>query len=145
MQWPNRCLTSTIWAVVRLTLKIFDLTWHNRLYDPEDKMQWPEVRNAYPDQWLVIEALEAHTTSDRQRILDRLAVVDRCPDGAAAFQAYRRLHQQYPQREFYSSTPATKSWNRGAPWLGIRRAMKLSLRHNLPFLTVAVAYQGASS
>jgi len=34
-------------------------------------MQWPEVRNAYPDQWLVIEALEAHTTPDRQRILDR--------------------------------------------------------------------------
>ena len=65
-------------------------------------MQWPEIRNAYPDQWLVIEALEAHTTPDRQRILDRLAVVDRCPDGATAFQAYRRLHQQYPQREFYS-------------------------------------------
>ena len=84
-------------------------------------MQWPEVRNAYPDQWLVIEALEAHTTSDRQRILDRLAVVDRCPDGAAAFQAYRRLHQQYPQRELYSlHTSREKLEIRESRWLGIR-------------------------
>ena len=41
-------------------------------------MKWPEVRNAHPDQWVVIEALEAHTTPDRQRVLDRLAVVDTC-------------------------------------------------------------------
>ena len=86
-------------------------------------MQWPEIRNAYPDQWLVIEALEAHTTPDQQRILDRLAVVDRCPDGAAAFQAYRSLHQQYPQREFYSvHTSNEELMIEERPWLGIRRA-----------------------
>ena len=86
-------------------------------------MQWPEIRNAYPDQWLVIEALEAHTTPDRQRILDRLAVVDRCPDGAVAFQAYRRLHQQYPQREFYSVHTSKEELEiEERRWLGIRRA-----------------------
>jgi hypothetical protein len=86
-------------------------------------MQWPEVRNAYPDQWLVIEALEARTTPDQQRILDRLAVVDRCPDGAAAFQAYRRLHQQYPQREFYSVHTSKEELEiEERRWLGIRRA-----------------------
>jgi hypothetical protein len=31
---------------------------------------WSEVRKAYPDQWLVVEALEAHTEG-HQRLLDR--------------------------------------------------------------------------
>jgi hypothetical protein len=33
-------------------------------------MIWPEVRKAYPDQWPVVEALEAHTEG-HQRLLDR--------------------------------------------------------------------------
>ena len=28
-------------------------------------MNWPQVRKAYPDQWLVIEALEAHTEDNQ--------------------------------------------------------------------------------
>ena len=86
-------------------------------------MQWLEIRRAHPDQWLVIEALEAHTTPDRQRVLDRLSVIDTCTDGAAAFQAYRRLHQQYPQREFYS-VHTSKEWLdiEERRWSGIRRA-----------------------
>ena len=85
-------------------------------------MQWPEIRKVYPDQWLVIEALEAHTTPDRHRVLDRLAVVERCLDGAAAFQSYRRLHHQYPQREFdpvHTSREELKIEERR--WVGIRR------------------------
>lgn len=85
-------------------------------------MQWPEIRKTYPDQWLVIEALEAHTTADRHRVLDRLAVVDRCLDGATAFQPYRRLHHQYPQREFYSvHTSKEELVIEDRRWIGIRR------------------------
>jgi hypothetical protein len=57
-------------------------------------MLWAEIRQAYPNQWLIIEALEAHTTPDKQRHLDCLTVVDTCPDGSAALQRYRYLHQQ---------------------------------------------------
>jgi hypothetical protein len=64
-------------------------------------MQWPEIRKAYPDQWLIIEALEAHTTPDNRRQLDKIAVIEHCPDGSAAMESYRRLHQQYSGREFY--------------------------------------------
>jgi hypothetical protein len=64
-------------------------------------MLWAEIRQAYPNQWLIIEALEAHTTPDKQRHLDCLAVLDKCPDGSAALQRYRHLHQQYSLREFY--------------------------------------------
>ena len=63
-------------------------------------MKWMQVRTAYPDQWLVIEALEAHT-EQRQRILDRIAVVETCPDGRSAMHCCRELHRHYPQREFY--------------------------------------------
>ncbi len=84
-------------------------------------MQWPEIRRTFPDHWLVIEALEAHTTPDRQRVLDGLAVVDTCPDGAAAFQAYRHLHQRYPQREFYPLQTSREELDiRESRWLGIR-------------------------
>ena len=64
-------------------------------------MLWAEIRQAYPDQWLIIEALEAHTTSDKQRHLDCLAMIDTCFDGSSALQRYRHLHQPYPLREFY--------------------------------------------
>jgi hypothetical protein len=84
-------------------------------------MQWSDIRAAYSDQWIVIEALEARTTPDRQRILDRLSVMDTCTDGAAAFQAYRRLHQQYPQRELYFLHTSREALDiRESRWLGIR-------------------------
>ena len=64
-------------------------------------MQWPEICRSHPDTWLIVEALEAHTTPDSRRRLDRLTVVEECPDGKAAMKRYRLLHQQYPEREFY--------------------------------------------
>ncbi len=63
-------------------------------------MRWSEVRTAYPNQWLVIEALEAHSEA-HQRLLDRVAVVETCDDGTAAMACYNQLHRQHPQREFY--------------------------------------------
>lgn len=50
-------------------------------------MQWSDIRNAYPNEWLIIEALQAHTSSTYQRLLDKIAVVERCVDGTAAMQA----------------------------------------------------------
>ena len=64
-------------------------------------MSWPEIRKSHPDQWLIIEALEAHTTDDHQQALDRMAVIETCIDGSAALCSYRNLHKEYPRREFY--------------------------------------------
>ncbi len=63
-------------------------------------MRWSDVRAAHPDQWLVIQALEART-EDRHRIVDRIAVVANCTDGAAALQRYRELHRDHRDRELY--------------------------------------------
>lgn len=84
-------------------------------------MVWSNIRQTYPNQWLVIEALEAHTQDD-QRVLDRLTVVEICADGLTAMQSYRRLRQQYPVREFYFVNTQREQLDiKERRWAGIRR------------------------
>jgi hypothetical protein len=50
-------------------------------------MQWQEIRQHYPHQWLLVEAITAHSTSGK-RILEQLAVVDTFPDSVTAMKRY---------------------------------------------------------
>ena len=63
-------------------------------------MQWQEIRGHFPQQWLLLEAVKAHSEGD-QRILDQLAVLDAFPDSATALSDYARIHRDIPQRELY--------------------------------------------
>lgn len=84
-------------------------------------MQWPEIRQAYPNEWLIIEALEAETALTQQRQLKRIAVIERCTESAIALQSYRRLHRQYPAREFYYVHTSREALDiREQRWVGIR-------------------------
>ncbi len=83
-------------------------------------MKWPQVQQAYPNQWLVIEALEAHT-EDSQRHLDSISVLESCSDGKSAFQIYQRFHEAHPFREFYFVHTARETLDiREQRWVGIR-------------------------
>lgn len=83
-------------------------------------MRWREIREAHPDHWLVIEALEAHTDGAR-RLLDRIAVVERCADGQSAFQRYREMHRAWPERELYFVHTAREELEiQERRWFGIR-------------------------
>ena len=85
-------------------------------------MIWPEIRKVYPSQWLIVEALEAHTDQNNRRQLESIAVIESCPDGNKAMKSYRQLHRQYPLREFYFvHTDRTKLDIRERRWVGIRR------------------------
>ena len=85
-------------------------------------MLWSEIRTAYPTQWLIIEALEAHTTQ-QQRQLDQLAVIETCADGGMAMNRYREIHQKYPGREFYFVHTSREELNiKERQWHGIRRS-----------------------
>ena len=85
-------------------------------------MVWAEIRMAYPDRWLIVEALAAHTAPDNLRELDRLAVIETCQDGDTAMRRYRELHQEHPEREFYFVYTSRKELNiRERYWAGIRR------------------------
>lgn len=85
-------------------------------------MRWIDIRKAHPNQWLVIEALQAHSDAEHRRLLDEIAVVEICEDGNAAMQEYRNLHQQHPEREYYFVHTSREQLDiRERQWLGIRR------------------------
>lgn len=63
-------------------------------------MKWQEIRHIYPGDWLLIEAIEAHTEGDK-RILDNISVIDRFPDGQLAWQTYAQMHRAEPEREMF--------------------------------------------
>lgn len=83
-------------------------------------MTWQEIRKSFPGQWLLLEALKAHTEND-MRILEQLAVVDTFPDGETAMKRYASLHKEDPQREmFVLHTDRDEPNIRVRKWLGIR-------------------------
>jgi hypothetical protein len=83
-------------------------------------MQWRDVRKLHPDQWLVIEALEAHS-EDGHRVLDQIAVLEVCADGAAAHRRYRELHRAEQNRELYfAHTQNAELQIDERPWVGVR-------------------------
>lgn len=61
-------------------------------------MRWEQIRSHYPHQWLLVEAIKAHSEAG-ERILEELTVVNVFPDARMALKAYIRLHRQSPQRE----------------------------------------------
>ncbi|MEJ2264894.1 MAG: hypothetical protein P8X95_15725 [Anaerolineales bacterium] len=84
-------------------------------------MKWSEARKAYPDEWLIIEALEARTSENGRRILSQLAVLETCPDGESALERYRQLHRHHPDRELYFVHTNRKELEiYEQQWLGIR-------------------------
>lgn len=63
-------------------------------------MTWTDIRRHYPHQWLLVEALLAHSKSGKRQ-LDELAVIDAFLDGETALRTYLRLHRDAPSRELY--------------------------------------------
>lgn len=84
-------------------------------------MQWQQVRASYPNQWLIVEALDAHT-DNAQRHLEQLAVIESCQDSKTAFNHYHEWHKNYPEREFYFvHTNKEQLAIFEQQWLGIRK------------------------
>ena len=85
-------------------------------------MQWSEIRCRYPDDWLLIEAIEARSENGK-RILDDIAVVATFPDSVTAMKRYTRLHHEAPQRELYVCHTERETLEiRERQWHGIRCA-----------------------
>jgi hypothetical protein len=83
-------------------------------------MKWEEVRQHYPRQWLLVEALKARSEAGR-RILEELSVIDIFPDSVVAMQHYSQLHQEAPERELYVlHTDREKLDIIERRWVGIR-------------------------
>jgi hypothetical protein len=63
-------------------------------------MKWEEIRARYPHEWLLVEAIEAHSENGK-RILDKLVVIDVFPNSQEAMRGYAQLHRQGPTRELF--------------------------------------------
>ena len=83
-------------------------------------MQWQEIRTHYPSQWLLVEAVEAHTDG-RTRVFDDLAVIDAFADSESALARYRDLHRAAPDRELLVVHTSREHLDVTVrQWLGIR-------------------------
>ncbi|KJS14883.1 MAG: hypothetical protein VR69_15485 [Peptococcaceae bacterium BRH_c4b] len=84
-------------------------------------MLWVEVKRAYPNQWVIIEAIEAHTEGDK-RIIAQMTVVDNFQeDNNKALLQYLQLHRKHRERELYvvhTSRPELDIIEQ--KWIGVR-------------------------
>ena len=83
-------------------------------------MKWQQVREQYPDRWLLLEAIGAHTEADT-RVVEEVSVVGVYPDSVAAMKGYSQLHRQAPERELYVFHTARERLDiKERRWVGIR-------------------------
>ncbi len=83
-------------------------------------MQWEEIRTHYPNQWLLLEALAAHTEGER-RVVDGFAIVGAFVDSTSALRRYRDPHHESPMREYYVLHTSRESLDiTERQWLGVR-------------------------
>ena len=86
----------------------------------EEAMNWKNVCENYPKQWILAEAIEAHSESGK-RILDQLAVLNSFSDSLTAMRSYKELHKISPQRELYVLHTERKILDISERrWIGIR-------------------------
>ena len=83
-------------------------------------MKWENIRTHYPKQWVLIEAIKAHSEANK-RILDDIAVINVFSNSKQAMHNYIRLHHENPKRElFVAHTDREMLDITIRKWLGIR-------------------------
>jgi hypothetical protein len=64
-------------------------------------MIWEDIRQQYPDRWVIVEALNAFT-QDGQRIIPELRLVNAFgSDWREAWESYKQIHHADKNREYY--------------------------------------------
>ena len=84
-------------------------------------MKWQEVREQFPDKWLLFAAVASHVTEDRRRIVDELAPIHAYTDFYEAWEHYSALHKKAPTQQLYVyHTSNDKIEIKLQYWAGIR-------------------------
>jgi hypothetical protein len=84
------------------------------------EMQWEEVREKFPDEWVVFEAAEAYS-EDGFRCIDSVTVIDRYEDSADAMKRYKELHRSQPAKEIYFIHTSRPDLKIEEKWVGFKR------------------------
>lgn len=90
--------------------------------DQNSIKSWDQIRQAFPHQFVVFEALRSHS-EDNKRIVEEIEVIDTFADGEKAMREYLRLHRQDRSKELYVvHTDKERLDITERKWLGIRMA-----------------------
>lgn len=82
-------------------------------------MRWEEVRERFPEEWVVLEATKAYS-KEGQRFIEEVVVIDSFDDSTRALHRYSELHKESPHREycyFHTSRPQLVARER---YVGVR-------------------------
>lgn len=63
-------------------------------------MKWSNIREKYPDRWVLIEALSAKSFN-RKRHIEEMSVLSDFIETKDAWSAYKKHHLAEPSREYY--------------------------------------------
>lgn len=86
------------------------------------QVRWEDVREAFPQQWVLIEAVKAYTNDKSERILEEVVPIKRFSNSPEAMRAYQTFHQENPTRELYVLHTNRKEPNIiEKKWVGVRR------------------------
>jgi hypothetical protein len=85
-------------------------------------MKWEDVRQAFPDQWVLIEAIHAFTNEKGERILEEVAPIKMFDNSSEAMKSYKLFHREDPSREMYVLHTSREEPNIiEKKWVGVRR------------------------
>ncbi|MBD2870361.1 hypothetical protein [Paenibacillus arenilitoris] len=83
-------------------------------------MNWKTVRDHFPDQWVLFEAITAYSDNGR-RIIERISVINKYDQGKDALDEYKVIHKKEPNRELYvAHTSKVDLEIIERKWLGVR-------------------------
>ena len=83
-------------------------------------MKWNDVKATFPNEWVVFEALQAHSEDD-ERVIDEIALIDRFDDSIQALNRHAELHKDHPRREYYFFHTSREELHiQEQRWMGIR-------------------------
>ncbi|WKB36021.1 hypothetical protein QS257_01585 [Terrilactibacillus sp. S3-3] len=76
----------------------------------------------FPDQWVLIEAIQAYTNEESERILEEVAPLKKFSNSPEAMRAYQEIHHENPSRELYVLHTRRKNPNIiEKKWVGVKR------------------------
>lgn len=63
-------------------------------------MKWEQVREQYPEQWVLVEVISAYSKNSI-RYIEEVAVISSFTDSTLAWKEYKKLHLSDRTREYY--------------------------------------------
>ncbi len=63
-------------------------------------MKWSEIRDQYPERWVLVEALKAESSNNKRTIYE-MSVISDFENSTEAWKGYKELHLKNRTRELY--------------------------------------------